>query len=68
MEQLLDADELGKILGRSPHTLKRDLRRNPAAVPPRMQLPGTRLLRWRPEVVRKWLDEIGSEQAEAAAK
>jgi predicted DNA-binding transcriptional regulator AlpA len=68
MEPLLDVEDLGKILGRSPHTLKRDLRRNPAAVPPRMELPGTRLLRWRPEAVKKWLDSIALAQAEAAAK
>jgi predicted DNA-binding transcriptional regulator AlpA len=68
MAPLLNVEELGQILGRSPHTLKRDLRRNPGAVPPRMELPGTRLLRWRPEAVQKWLDEITLERAKAAKK
>lgn len=55
MTPLLDLDELARLLGRSPHTIKRDLRRNPDAVPPRLQLPGTRLLRWRETDVDTWL-------------
>lgn len=53
---LLDLQALAQLLGRSPHTIRRDLRRNPAAVPPRLQLPGTRLLRWREAEVVAWLD------------
>ena len=53
--QLLTLDELAAILGRSPQTIRRDLRRNPDAVPPRIQLPGTRLLRWRAIDVQAWL-------------
>lgn len=53
--QLLTLDELAAILGRSPQTIRRDLRRNPDAVPPRVQLPGTRLLRWRAIDVDAWL-------------
>lgn len=55
MTPLLDLDELAQLLGRSPQTIKRDLRRNPDAVPPRLQLPGTRLLRWREADVDSWL-------------
>lgn len=55
MKPLLDLLELAEILGRSPHTIKRDLRRNPDAVPPRLMLPGTKLLRWRDEDVETWL-------------
>jgi predicted DNA-binding transcriptional regulator AlpA len=55
MDKLLDLDELGTVLGRSPATIKRDIKRNPAAVPPRLHLPGTRLLRWRATDVAAWL-------------
>ena len=44
---LLTLNELADILGRSPETIRKDIRRNPDAVPPRLKLPGTRLLRWR---------------------
>lgn len=54
---LLDLQALAQLLGRSPQTIRRDLRRNPDAVPPRLQLPGTRLLRWREADVARWLDQ-----------
>ena len=57
VQRLLELGDLAKLLGRSPETLRRDMRRNPMAVPPRVHLPGTRLLRWRPSDVRAWLDE-----------
>lgn len=60
---LLTLDELATILGRSPETIRRDLRRNPDAVPPRIQLPGTRLLRWRAADVEAWLDRLAKEGA-----
>lgn len=52
---LLDLQELAAVLGRSPETIKKDLKRNPAAVPPRLMLPHTRLLRWRAIDVEDWL-------------
>jgi predicted DNA-binding transcriptional regulator AlpA len=57
MSKLLDLQELARLLRRSPETIKRDLRRNPSAVPPRLTLPGTRLLRWRVIDVERWLEE-----------
>jgi len=57
MSKLLDLRELAALLRRSPETIKRDLRRNPAAVPPRVELPGTRLLRWRAVDVQSWLEQ-----------
>ena len=57
-EKLLTLDDLAEMLGRSAQTIKKDLRRNPAAVPPRLQLPGTRLLRWRATDVRVWLGQF----------
>lgn len=55
MQKLLDIHELATVLGRSPETLKKDLRRNPMAVPPRLYIPGTRMLRWREADVEAWL-------------
>ena len=55
--RFMDVEEVAALLGRSPETIKKDIRRNPLAVPPRLHLPGTRLLRWRPCDVETWLDE-----------
>ena len=52
---LLDLNELGALLGRSPETIKKDMKRNRLAVPPRLHIPGTRLLRWRQIDVDCWL-------------
>lgn len=57
VQRLLDLGELAEVLGRSPETIKKDLKRNPLAVPPRLQLPGTRLLRWRAVDVDSWLEQ-----------
>lgn len=60
MQKLLNLTQLAELLGRSAETVKKDLRRNPAAVPPRVVLPGTRLLRWRASDVEGWLAELVS--------
>lgn len=52
---LIDINALAVLLQRSPETIRKDLARNPAAVPPRVRLPGTRLLRWRADDVDAWL-------------
>lgn len=53
--QILDLQELSSLLGRSPETIKKDIKRNCLAVPPRLHIPGTRLLRWRRVDVDAWL-------------
>lgn len=53
--QILDLQELASLLGRSPETIKKDIKRNRLAVPPRLHIPGTRLLRWRRVDVDAWL-------------
>ena len=58
LERLLTLEDLAEMLGRSAQTIKKDLRRNPDAVPPRLQLPGTRLLRWRATDVQAWLGQF----------
>ena len=57
VQRLMDVEAVAALLGRSPETIKKDIRRNPLAVPPRLHVPGTRLLRWRPCDVQTWLDE-----------
>lgn len=52
---VLELADLAALLGRSPETIRKDLRRNPAAVPPRLRIQGTRLLRWRAADVDAWL-------------
>lgn len=54
---VLELCDLARLLGRSPETIRKDLRRNPAAVPPRFVIAGTRLLRWRAVDVQTWMDE-----------
>lgn len=53
--ELLDLNDLASLLGRSPETIKKDMLRNRLAVPPRLHIPGTRLLRWRQADVAAWL-------------
>jgi predicted DNA-binding transcriptional regulator AlpA len=60
--QLLDLDDLALQLGRSPETIKKDMRRNRLAVPPRLHIPGTRLLRWRQCDVDVWLESFAPSQ------
>lgn len=52
---VLELGDLAVLMGRSPETIRKDLRRNPAAVPPRLIIAGTRLLRWRAVDVQAWL-------------
>jgi predicted DNA-binding transcriptional regulator AlpA len=54
--RLLTLSEMAAILGRSPETVRRDLRRNPDAVPPRCTINGTRQLRWHEADVTAWLE------------
>ncbi len=63
VQRLLSLEELAAILGRSPETVRRDLKRNPMAVPARLHMPGTRLLRWRPSDVQAWLEECAGHRS-----
>lgn len=55
---LLDLQDLALILKRSPETIKKDMRKNPAAVPPRVVIPGSRQLRWRQDAVDAWIASL----------
>lgn len=68
MDPLLTITDVARLLGRSPQTVKRDLNRNPMAVPPRVALPGTRLLRWRATDVELWIARHAETQAAGCFK
>lgn len=53
--KLLELGDLAALLGRSPETIRKEIRRKPSAVPPGFYIPGTRLLRWRECDVDAWL-------------
>ena len=55
MQPLIEIKEVARLLGRAVQTLRNDLLRNPAAVPPRVRFPGSNALRWRIEDVEKWV-------------
>ncbi|PJJ18906.1 AlpA family transcriptional regulator [Janthinobacterium sp. 67] len=63
---LVDLNELSTMLGRSPETIKKDLKRNRLAVPPRLHIPGTRLLRWRQIDIDRWLASHVESQVEVS--
>jgi len=52
---VLELGDLATLLGRSPETIRKDIHRNPTAVPPWLVIAGTRLLRWRAVDVHAWL-------------
>jgi len=62
--KIFDLKELAASL--SPKTVGKDVRRSPLAVPPRLHIAGTRLLRWRAEDVAVWL--AGLAEASPAGK
>lgn len=55
LKPVIGLQDLAALLGRSPETIRKDIHRNPLAVPPRLVIPGTRLLRWRTVDVQEWL-------------
>ena len=52
---LLDVEQLGQLLHKSPASIRTDQTRNPRALPPRCRLPGHRRLLWRRVDVEAWL-------------
>ena len=62
---LIDIKKLAAMLQRSPETIRKDILRNPCAVPPMLILPGTRLLRWREDDIATWLDGHATQVASA---
>lgn len=56
--KLLTIEELAEILQRPVNTIKNDLVKNPAALPPSIKLPGTRCRRWPEQGVDAWLEQL----------
>lgn len=55
MIELLDVTQIAAILRKTVPSIRSDVSRNPAALPPRCRLPGSRRLLWRTEDVDAWL-------------
>lgn len=55
----LDMDELAKVMGLSSGTIRKKLKSAPTEIPPKMHLPGTKMLRWRHQEVESWMVETG---------
>ncbi len=53
----LDIFEVAEVLGVTPETVRKNMKRRPWLVPMNMHIPGTRMLRWRIVDVEAWLVE-----------
>lgn len=60
--KLLTIEELAEILQRPVNTIKNDLVKYPAALPPSVLLPGTRCRRWPEQKVDDWLENLITDQ------
>lgn len=64
MKPLLTVDELASYIHKSVASIRSDVTRNPASLPPICRLPGTKRLLWRVEDVEFWISQhIQGEQA-----
>lgn len=57
MTKYLDIDELAALLGQRADTIRKRLRVAPYALPPKMHIAGSKMLRWRAHEVENWLKE-----------
>jgi hypothetical protein len=57
-DYLLDVSGLAKVLCYKESTVRWKASFKPSELPPRINLPGSRLLRWHPDTVKKWLDSF----------
>lgn len=55
----LDVDKFAALLHESASNIRRKIRANSNEVPPRMHLPGSKMLRWRLHEVENWMWETG---------
>lgn len=57
MSTYLDIFELATLLGQSTRTIRRNLVNCPHLIPPKVYIPGSRMLRWRSHEVERWMYE-----------
>lgn len=57
IQPLLSVSDLAKILGLSSKSIYVKTSIHPDDLPPRFRIPGSRINRWHPEVVKKWMAE-----------
>lgn len=57
MTNYLDIEDLAELLGIRADTVRKKLRVAPQALPPKMYIPGSKMLRWRTREVENWLQE-----------
>lgn len=62
--QVIDASELGKLIGRGTMTIRQDVHRRPETLPPRFVVPGSNRLRWRVVDVRAWMQALADLEQE----
>ena len=67
-QRLMDASELGKLIGRSTKSIKVDATRRPHTLPPRFQIPGTAAQKWRVYDVRRWMEALAQVQEQERIK
>jgi len=61
-DRLLDIEGLAPYLCLAPRTVRNKLCADPASLPPRVSVPGTRGPRWRLSDVQAWLSSLPSVQ------
>jgi predicted DNA-binding transcriptional regulator AlpA len=59
MTNYLDIGELAVLMGTSIAAIRRTLATKPFDLPPKMYIPGSKMLRWREVEVKKWMYEHG---------
>jgi predicted DNA-binding transcriptional regulator AlpA len=55
--QLIGIDEVAKLLNMEINTAKVNITRHPETLPPRIKIPGTRLVRFMLKDVRDWIEK-----------
>lgn len=56
--ELLTTEDVARIIRKSIHSVRHDLKRNPLSLPPRCAIPGTNRNLWRPQDVEAWLESF----------
>jgi hypothetical protein len=60
--KLLTIEQLAELLHRTPSSIRTDRNRNPERLPPSFNLPGSRKVLYKADIVENWLDELAKSQ------